>query len=413
MKAITWEQVTIPIDELIHADYNPRKMTEKERTDLEDSIREFGPVVPVVVNIGKRKNVLVGGHQRSTIYKEMGYETVTALRPNRELTLEEEKRLNLRLNKNTGSWDFEKLKNMDLVVLLDVGFDDDDLQVFFDDVEMFDDGFEGPGKKHEEEDPITQPGQVWQLGDHRVMCGNATSEEDVKKLMGGNLADVLWMDPPLKLDNSLTEVLKGEKNVDGKYATFLNEAILVAMTVAKPHFHTFLWCDEVNIWMAQTLLAEHKHDNKRVLIWVKPDMQVTPKVAFNKAYESCVYATKGKPYLNPHIKNYQQVLNREVNSGNQIQEDIMDLFDIAIDRKEKPGEYSLGTAKPVTLNERPLKRCTAPGHIVLDLFGGSGSMLVACQQVKRLCYTMEKDPKRVDLIVKRWEELTNQKAKAL
>jgi len=70
-------------------------------------------------------------------------------------------------------------------------------------------------------------------------------------------------------------------------------------------------------------------------------------------------------------------------------------------------------AKPVTLNERPLKRCTAPGHIVLDLFGGSGSMLIACQQVKRICYTMEKDPKRVDLIVKRWEEFTNQKAKAI
>lgn len=410
--SLQWERVEVNIEDLIPADYNPRKMTEKEHQDLVDSVREFGPVVPLVVNTGKRKNILIGGHQRSQIYKEMGYTKVEAYRPKRELSIEEEKRLNLRLNKNTGSWDYEKLKEMELVVLLDVGFDDDDLQIFFDDVEMFEDGFQEGGAKHKLEDVKSKPGTIWQLGEHRVMCGNSYHEEDVQKLMGGVAADMVWMDPPLTIKSTLIDALQGEKTKEAKYAKFLSEVIKNARKVSKPNSHAFLWCDENNIWLAQTLLQQTGAIAKRVLLWIKSDMQVTAKVAFNKAYESCVYATYGKPYINANFKGLNQILNKEVAPGNQVQEDVHELLDLMLDKKQRGGEYETPIAKPVTLSERPLKRCTGPGHIVLDMFGGTGSMLIGCQQLKRTCYMMEEDPYKVDLIVKRWEELTNKKAKA-
>ena len=105
MKQLTWKTEKRKVKELIPADYNPRSLSAKQRQDLLESIEEFGKVIPIVVNIGKRKNVLIGGHQRTTIYADLGIEEVEVRVPSRELTAEEEKRLNLRLNKNTGSWD--------------------------------------------------------------------------------------------------------------------------------------------------------------------------------------------------------------------------------------------------------------------------------------------------------------------
>lgn len=412
-EALQWTEKEVAIADLQPAEYNPRKMTDKERADLTDSVKEFGPVVPVVANIGKRQNVLIGGHQRCTIYKELGYEKVRVLYPNRELTLKEEKKLNLRLNKNTGSWDYEKLKDIDLVVLLDVGFGDEELQVFFDGVEMFEDDFMMGGKPKEEPEAKTQTGMVWQCGEHRVMCGDAYKPEDVATLMDGKQADMLWLDPPLSLDKPFLESLKGEKSAEAKYMHFLATTMRNAKEAAKPNAHNFVWTAEESIWMAQVELSNLGGKNRRMLVWIKKDQKLTAKVAFNKIHETCMYGTYGNPYINTNVKNLNQLLNAELSSGNQLPEEVAELITIQLDQKEKGGEYDITVAKPVTLAEKPLKRCTSPGHIVLDMFGGSGSMLVACQQLKRTCYTMEKDPRMVDLIVKRWEELTNKKAKAL
>ena len=140
-------------------------------------------------------------------------------------------------------------------------------------------------------------------------------------------------------------------------------------------------------------------------------MQVTPKNAFNKAYEPVVYGTRGNPFVNTGIKNMSEILNKEIDSGNQIQEDVWEYLSLWIDKSDRKDAYDYQYQKPVTLIEKPLKRCTAPGHVVLDLFGGSGSTIIACEQLKRRCCTMEKDPIMVDVIVRRWEEFTNQKAK--
>lgn len=412
MKNITWKIEKRKVADLIAADYNPRKMTEQEERDLEESIGEFGAVIPVVINIGKRANILIGGHQRTRLYLKKGIEDVDVMVPSRELTLAEEKRLNLRLNKNTGGWDQEKLREMGLTLLLDVGFGDDDLQVFFDDVDVIDDSFNTGRAIKEIKNPKAKKGDVYKLGEHRLMCGDATDVEDVHTLMGKHNANMVFCDPPATLKNE-GHVLKPakEKKDLGDYAAFLDQSIENALQYSHANTHVFYWTQEHNIWLLQTLLKEHKVKAERVLIWIKSDMQVTPKNAFNKAYEPIVYGTRGKPFINTNIKNLSEVLNKEIDSGNQIQEDVWEYLNLYIDKSDRKDAYDYQFQKPVTLIEKPLKRCTAPGHKVLDLFGGSGSTLIACQQLNRHAFVMEKDPVMVDVIIRRWEEFTNQKAK--
>jgi len=138
---ITWSTTTCELKDLIKNGYNPRKLSENEKRDLEKSVKDFGTVVPVVINIGSRANILIGGEQRIKVYADLGIKTIECMLPSRELTLEEEKELNLRLNKNTGSWNEELLKEFDMGVLLDVGFGDEELQNLFDDVDVIDDDF--------------------------------------------------------------------------------------------------------------------------------------------------------------------------------------------------------------------------------------------------------------------------------
>jgi len=411
MKKVTWKTEKRKIDDLKAADYNPRKMTEEEERNLADSIDEFGSVIPVVVNVGKRDNVIIGGHQRTSIYKKRGVEEVDVMVPSRELTKAEEKRLNLRLNKNTGSWDFDKLKGMDIGLLLDVGFGDDELQHFFDDVDMIDDDFDAGGAALEIENPETELGDVIELGNHRLMCGNPADSVDVDTLMktGEIKADMLHITPPKKLDETFLEALEEVKTKEGKYAAFLEMILENALAVSRPNAHVFMWTDDAQIWLVQSLFREKKITPRRVCMWLQKDMKITANVAFNKAYEPCVYGTKGKkPYLNTSIKNLSGVLNKEVNSGNQMINDIIDALTLWPDRKE---QYEKG--KPVTLMERPIKRCTAPGQTILDLFGGTGEMIIAAEQTGRNVCMMQTDPAMCDAIVKRWEEFTNNKAKRI
>lgn len=425
-KKLTWTTEKRSVKDLLPADYNPRTMSEEERRELEDSINEFGQVVPIVVNIGKRKNVLIGGHQRTTIYADLGIPEVDVMVPSRELNSDEEKKLNLRLNKNTGSWDFEKLKDIDLTMLLDVGFGDEELQVFFDDVEILDDNFNVPKAIKEIKTAKAKPGDIFILGDHRIMCGDSTKEEDVKKLMGDELADVVYCDPPYNIGLDYNKGVENRKSTyggqftgkkdskkDSEYASFVDVTLDNALAVSNPNTHVFYWCDEKYIWLMQELFKAHKVRNERVCMWIKNNSFPRPQTAFNKVYEPCVYGTRGKPHLNKNLNNLNEILNKEVSSGNQLHEEVWEMINIWLDKRDPTQEYEHPTQKPVTLAEKPLKRCSAPGQIILDLFGGSGSTLIACEQIKRKARLMELDPIFVDVIVNRWEEFTNQKAKKI
>lgn len=396
LKNITWHIEKKSVSVLKVSEYNPRKRTQKEKEDLEQSIKQFGTVEPGVINIGKRKNILIGGHGRMEIYKEKGIDKMDVMVPSRPLTLKEEKELNLRLNKNVGSWDQQKLGDIDTGLLLEVGFGEDELSYLFDDVDVIDDDYNVAKELKSIKKPTIHTGEIWQLGDHRLMCGDNSEPEDVNKLMNGKLADMIFCDPP-------------KNNID--YIKEMDITITNALAYSKPNVHIFYWCDERKINVVQELYEQHGVKNKNVVIWVKNDITIVPKNAFNKAYEPCIYGTRGNPYLNENITNLNGIMNKEVGVGNATHADVMDILTIWIAKKDTDYLYNL--EKPITLIEKPLKRCTGAMNIVLDLYGGSGNTLMACTQLVRKCFIMEEDPILASVIMDRWEKFTNKKAERL
>jgi DNA modification methylase len=187
-----------------------------------------------------------------------------------------------------------------------------------------------------------------------------------------------------------------------------------ALAVSKPDTHVYYFNDQTHIGLVQDLFEEVGLDNKRVCLWIKGPANPVPAVAYGKCYEPCIYATRGKPYLSPTSLNFAEVMNKELGpSGNKLLDDIMDLNDIWLAKRISGNEYEHPTQKPVTLHERPLKRCTKPGDTVLDLFGGSGSTLIAAEEMKRICYMVEAEPIFVDVIIQRYEKATGIKARKI
>lgn len=420
---ITWSHAKRKVTDLKPSDYNPRKMTPEEKKDIERSIDGFGRVVPLVVNTGSRENTLIGGHQRWKIYSEKKIEEIDVMVPSRELTFEEEQELNLRLNKNLGSWDYDLLQDMDLELLLDVGFNDDDLQGFFDDVELADDEFDLDKALEEITEPRVTLGEIWQLGNHRLLVGDSTDAEAVAKLMDDNKASVVYCDPPYNIGLDYSEGIGKSKSYGGEYSAkkdsmtdagyeaFLENSINTAKSVADENAHFFYWCDAKYIGSLQNIYAKLGINFKRLCFWVKNNQNPTPQIAFNKVCEPCVYGTTGKPHLNRNFKNANEVLNQEITSGNQLHDELLDMLDLWIVKRDNTQDYQHPTQKPVTLNEKPLRRCSAPGHVVFSGFAGSGSDLIACEQLKRRWFGVEHDLIFATVIINRWELFTNNQAK--
>lgn len=241
--------------------------------------------------------------------------------------------------------------------------------------------------------------------------------------MGSNMADIIYCDPPYNIGLDYSKGL-GKKNKYGgdysskddskkseDYSKFINDSISVATQFTKPNAHFFYWCDSTNIGLIQRLFEKNKVRNKRVCMWIKNNQNPTPKIAFNKVYEPCVYGTIGTPYLNNQFKNANEVLNQEVGSGNQLHDEILEMIDLWIVKRDGAQEYQHPTQKPVSLNEKPFKRCSAPGHVVFSGFAGSGSDLIACEQLNRRWFGVEKDLIFATIVIDRWEKFTNLKAK--
>ena len=421
-KTITWSPEKRKVSDLKPSDYNPRKMTPEEKKDIENSLDGFGRVVPLIINIGSRKDTIIGGHQRWKIYSEKKIEDIDVMVPSRELSFEEEQELNLRLNKNQGSWDYDLLQDMDLDLLLDVGFDDHELQGFFDDVELADDEFDAQKALDEMVDVRVSSGEIWQLGNHRLLVGDSTDKKSVEQLMDGNKAHLVYCDPPYNIGLDYSEGIgkskkyggefskKDDSKSDQEYAQFLEDSITTAQSITEVDAHFFYWCDAKYIGTLQNLYAKHNVDFKRVCTWVKNNQNPTPQIAFNKICEPCVYGTIGKPHLNNKFKNAHELFNQELTSGNQLHDELLEMIDLWIVKRDNAQEYQHPTQKPVSLNEKPFKHCTAPGHNVFSGFGGSGSDLIACEQLQRNWYGVEMDLNFATIILDRWEKFTNQKA---
>ena len=185
-----------------------------------------------------------------------------------------------------------------------------------------------------------------------------------------------------------------------------------ALEASNKDIHFFYYCDQRYIGLIQDLYKDLGIKNQRVCLWIKNGFNVTPQVAFNKCYEPCVYGIKGKPFLSP-VKNLDEILNKEIGTGNRAIDDISDIIDIWLAKRLAGQDYEHATSKPPTLHEKALRRCTKINDIVLDLFGGSGSTLIACEQLKRRAFLSEIEPVFCQLICNRYFNLTGVKAKLL
>ena len=409
--------VEVKISELKPATYNPRKISDKDFAQLTESIRQFNMVEPLVVNSNPaRYGTVVGGHQRLKACIELKYVTVPVVFV--DLDEKRERALNLRLNRNTGEFDLDLLKHFDIEELLSVGFDDIDLgDIWNSNLDIEDDNFDEEKAVKKAATTDIKLGDMFQLGSHRLICGDANDLEVIKRLVDDLKPTMLYADPVYNISLDYDKGVGNKASYGGKtndtktdveYANFLAAALSNALAVMDEDAHIFLYCDQTYIGLLQTLLAQNSLTNRRVCLWIKNGFSPVPDIAFNKGYEACVYATRGKPYLSD-IHNLTEILNKDIAAGNRSIDDIVDIFDIWLAKRDAGKDYKHPTQKPLTLHEKPLKRCTKIGEVVLDYYGGSGSTLLSCEQMKRVALLCEIEPVFCQVIIDRWELLTGEK----
>lgn len=415
--------VYVAVAELKPVDYNPRIWDESAIEHLTQSLKTYGLVDPIICNgAPKRKNIVIGGHFRLKVARDLGYAEVPVVYVNLP-DVEKEKRLNLTLNRVTGSWDFEKLKEFEIDTLLDIGFDDSDLSAMWDDaLQTEEDEFEIDKEIEKAKVTKIKPGDMFALGRHFLICGNSADSNVVKKLVGNHKMDMAYVDLPYNINLSYNGGVGNKSNYGGKtndnksdvdYEKFVSAMVSNALAVSKPDLHSFFWCDERYIGLFQKVFKEQGLNSLRVCYWLKNGINVTPNVAFNKCLEACVYGTRGKPYLNPKLQNLHELLNPEVGTGNQMQDDVMDHMNIWLAKRDAGQDYQHPTQKPLTLHKRPLRRCSKVGDNVIDLTAGSGSTLLACEMLKRRAFAAEIEPIFCQVIINRFETYAKEKARKL
>tara|TARA_R110002051_G_scaffold98296_1_gene168429 strand:+ start:91 stop:1335 length:1245 start_codon:yes stop_codon:yes gene_type:complete len=407
------------IKDLIFAEYNPRKLTTEEHQQLKDSLTRFGIVDPVIVNThSERENILVGGHQRVRLWREMGNETIPAVEVN--LDYDKERELNIRLNKNVGSWDFDIMaNNFDVEELKEFGFKAEEL--FFQD-EILTDGNIPDDEVPEIKESRVSYGEVYQLGNHRIMCGDSTNAKDVKKLMNGDKADLIFTDPPYGISYEATnfEIIENDNLRGEPLYHLLNGAFKQLFLHSKENPAVYVWHASSTQMIFETALNDAGFEVKQQLIWNKG--MVLSRSDYHWAHEICFLARKvgknsqwfgdrkNKTILREGTIDYEkftkakllQIIHamREENTNWEI-------------KKDSVVTYQHPTQKPVDLCIRAIINNSESQDIVLDLFAGSGSSLIAAQKLNRKCYAMELDQKYASVIVERWEQYTGDKAQRI
>lgn len=437
MLQMLMEIVEVDIQELKSADYNPRKWSDEAISGLKESVSRFGLVDPIIVNKApNRLNVVIGGHFRLKVAKDLGYKEIPVVYVNIP-DINKEKELNLRLNKNVGAWDWDLLAKFDETFLSTVGFSSQELDEIFDiDVnpEIFD------LQKELQKLDITKiefkPGDIYRLENSRLMCGNSMVEEDILKLMGEEKADFCFTDPPYIL-NYLQGKKKHGKATEGfgyrrdrKYLgtdelplDFTERWMANINKVQKENFHIIvyenwkniktIWNEMEKYWKVRNMLVWHiptrtqgfssrykffsKHDIAMVgSSESAKDLNLEPEEELLQTeYETALYATAGKPYWEGYKK------------GKKIcPTDFIEFK--ASDEKSSQQAIIFGT-KPLEILIPYIKVLTKRDDLIIEPFGGSGSTLIAATKMKRRCYVMEKSPVYCEVIRHRWEKLTGQK----
>lgn len=365
---------------------NPRKNDGAVKY-VAESIKQFGFKVPIVID---NDGVIVAGHTRWKAAKKLGLKTVPCIVAD-DLTEEQIKAFRLADNKvaEKAEWDFDLLAGeMDELFDFDMtifGFEEISLE---EETEAVEDDFEAELP----EEPKAKPGDVYQLGSHRLMCGDSTSITDVEKLMGGQLADMLLTDPPYNVDyeGKTKDKLKieNDKMDNDHFRQFLVDAFSNADMAMKQGAVFYIWHADSEGYNFRGACFDIGWRVRQCLVWNKNAM-VMGRQDYQWKHEPCLYGWKeGASHLWAADRKQTTVIDFKRPTKNNLHP----------------------TMKPIGLFDYQIKNNTKGGDIVLDLFGGSGTAIMACEQNGRKAYTMEYDPRYVDVIIERWEKFTGQKA---
>ena len=433
------ETVLVKVTDLIPSEYNPRKWSKEQTEQLKESIKRFGIVDPIIANIAdNRRNVVIGGHFRLEVAKQLGYTEIPVVYVNIP-DVEREKELNLRLNKNQGEFDYGLLAKFDENLLKDIGFGSEEIDNIFDiddtNTEIFD--LEKELKKLKIDQINFQKGDVYALGDSRLMCGDSTIEADVIKLMNGEKADMCFTDPPYILDylngkqrhGNPTTGFGAKKNRRYLETDVLpdNFTELWMANIAKIQKENFsiivyenwknirtIWGEMEKYWRVKNMLvwhlpnrnqgysAKHKFFSKHdiAMVGASPNTNVEfnmePETdGLQEEYETALYAISGDPPWEGYKKGkkYQPTDFIEYNASDE----------------KSSGQGIIFGTKPIEILIPYIKVLTRRGDLIIEPFSGSGSTLIASTKMKRRCYGMEKSPVYAEVIKKRWENLTGLK----
>lgn len=375
------------VAELLPADYNPRKDLrpgDLEYEKLKRSIEQFGYVEPVIWN--KVTGRVVGGHQRLKVLMDMGYTEVDCVIV--ELTEEKEKALNIALNKISGEWDKDKLallitdlQGTEFDVSLS-GFDPGEIDdLFKDSVKdgVKDDDFDV--EVDENEPSLSKTGDVWMLGQHRLVCGDSTKQETFELLMAGKKANLVVTDPPYNVNyEGSAGKIQNDNMENTAFYEFLLSAFKNTETAMAADASIYVFHADTEGLNFRRAFADAGFYLSGTCIWKKQSL-VLGRSPYQWQHEPVLFGWKKKG-------KHQWYTGRKEST----------IWEF--DKPKKNGDHP--TMKPIPLLAYPIMNSSLTNSIVLDPFGGSGSTLIACQQTDRICYTVELDEKFCDVIVKRY-----------
>ena len=412
--------IEIKLSDIVPYENNPRN-NEKAVDAVAESIKQFGFKQPIIIDADR---VIVCGHTRVMAAEKLGMETVPCVVAD-DLTEEQIRAYRLADNKvaELAGWNDELLAfEMECIKEIDMSLFGFDINT----------GSNEPGEVVEddyEEDPPEEPksklGEIYQLGRHRLMCGDSTDAESVKKLTGGVACDMLLTDPPYNVNytGGTKDALKimNDSMEDSAFRTFLTDAFTSADSALKTGGAFYIWHADSEGFNFRFAVRNAGWKLRQCLVWVKNSI-VLGRQDYQCKHEPCLYGWKEGTHYFTDDRTQATVIDDKIDLKKLKKEEMLELLQKIYSDKvpttvlyeDKPLVNDIHpTMKPIKLMAQLIRNSTEPEQSVLDIFGGSGSTLMACEQLNRTCYTMELDPRYVDCIIDRWEKFTGQKATLL
>ena len=421
----TWKTELRKISDLKPNPKNPRTITKDTIKPLRQSMRDNGYTDRIMID---NHNMILSGHARWLIFKEEDPNAeIECLVAQRELTEEEKQRAIIGLNRDGGIDDITALQmDFDPVILAQYDITVDKSDEYntkeIEEVEI-----------PEDVETRVQPGEIWALGDHRLMCGDSTNQEDINKLMNGEKANMLLTDPPYNVGLGMDEtpeeakkrnrrtdglIIKNDKMEDTKFQQFLTDAFNIAKANMKPGAVFYIWYADIESYNFYQAAKNADLQIRQNLIWIKNSL-VMGRKDYQFRHEPCLYGWKDGASHTWNGGRKQTTAMEAIDLMNEedlrkAYKELVEQLDTSVIYENKPAKNKEHpTMKPIKLMARLIRNSSNVGDIILDLFGGSGSTLIACEQIGRKCYMNELDPHYCDVIIERWEQYTGKTATKL